>query len=74
VNIPATFNYGLRIFNDQSTSGNNVEMPITQMGNVQADLEVSMAGNLSVIVGIFLEQIFSGRFQMLDTATWHHTV
>jgi len=45
VNIPATFNYGLRNFNDQSTSGNNVEMPITQMGNVQADLEVSMVGN-----------------------------
>lgn len=45
VDVPVSFDYGLRNFNDQSTSANNVEMPITQMGNVQTDLEVSMGGN-----------------------------
>lgn len=44
--IPASIPFGNRNLNEQSTAANNAEMILTQRGNVEADVEVSMAGPL----------------------------
>lgn len=50
--IPSTIAFGARSLGDQSTAGNNVEMILTQKGNTEADVEVSMsATGLSCVSG-----------------------
>lgn len=47
LNIPTTIPFGARALNELSTAANNVEMILTQRGNVQSDVEVSFsAGGL----------------------------
>ncbi len=51
LNIPSTVAFGVRNVLDITTSANNVEMSITQNGNVRADVNVSMNGGLACTRG-----------------------
>ena len=52
MNIPAAIPFGARDLNEQSTAGNNTEMVLTQRGNVESDVEVSMsAAGLACLSG-----------------------
>ncbi len=51
LDIPATIAFGGHALGDQTTAGNNVGYTLTQEGNTLADVEVSMADDMTCDVG-----------------------
>lgn len=72
--IPGSIDFGNHNMGDVTTSGNNVEMSIAQSGNVNADVEVSMASGLTCTSGSMPRDSFKWAVTDVGFASGSSTV